>query len=157
MRFAVNPAGVLRLARDFAAAPALVEQETARAMVESVAIAEAEVRSRTPVRTGRLRASVNGRVIPATAAGGVVRGTLTIGMPSYARFVEEGTRPHVIVARRKRALAFKVGGKVVIVRRVRHPGTKGAHMLRDGMAAARPRIEASFLRAADRLAEALAK
>lgn len=153
MRFGINPAGVLKLARDFAAAPALVASETNRAMVESLALAEAEVRRRTPVRTGRLRRSVNGRI---DTRGDVVKGTLTVGMPSYARFVEEGTRPHVIRPRRARALAFTVGGRTVIVRRVNHPGTKGAHMLRDGMAAAAPQITAAFVRAADRIAEAVA-
>lgn len=35
-----------------------------------------------------------------------------------------GTPAHVILPRFKRALAFVVGGAAVVVRRVRHPGTK---------------------------------
>ncbi|WP_405759431.1 hypothetical protein OG234_13145 [Streptomyces sp. NBC_01420] len=40
------------------------------------------------------------------------------------RFVLDGTRPHVIVPRRAKALRFTVGGDVVFARRVRHPGTR---------------------------------
>lgn len=40
------------------------------------------------------------------------------------RFVLDGTRPHIIVPRRAKALRFTVGGDVVFARRVRHPGTQ---------------------------------
>lgn len=36
----------------------------------------------------------------------------------------EGSRPHVILPRRGRALRFKSGGMVVYARRVLHPGTR---------------------------------
>lgn len=39
-------------------------------------------------------------------------------------WINRGTKPHVILPRFKRALAFVVGGAAVVVRRVRHPGTK---------------------------------
>ena len=40
----------------------------------------------------------------------------------YARFVEEGTRPHIIRAKNKRALYWK--GAKHPVKSVRHPGSK---------------------------------
>jgi len=43
---------------------------------------------------------------------------------SYAIFIERGTRPHEIVARRARALRFVWRGSVVFFRRVLHPGTR---------------------------------
>lgn len=45
------------------------------------------------------------------------------------RFVLDGTRPHIIVPRRAKALRFIVGGDVVFTRRVRHPGTRANNFL----------------------------
>ncbi|MGC4947698.1 hypothetical protein ACLQ2N_16070 [Streptomyces sp. DT224] len=39
-------------------------------------------------------------------------------------YVLNGTRPHIIRPRRKKALRFEVGGRVVFARVVHHPGTK---------------------------------
>lgn len=73
-----------------------------------------------PVRTGRLRSS--GRMdITVTSIG--PQGKVTFPV-SYARFVHEGTRAHIIRARKKKALKFKTAGGTVIFRKqVRHPGT----------------------------------
>jgi hypothetical protein len=48
---------------------------------------------------------------------------------SYATYVENGTRPHVIRPRRRKALKFKVGGRTVFATVVHHPGTKGVHFM----------------------------
>src|SRR5689334_8987992 len=40
-----------------------------------------------------------------------------------ALFTDQGTKPHEITPTSKKALAFKVGGATVIVKRVDHPGT----------------------------------
>lgn len=47
----------------------------------------------------------------------------------------EGSRPHVIVPRRKRALVFypSGGGPLVFARRVRHPGTSPNRFLTDSL------------------------
>lgn len=74
----------------------------------------------------------------------------------YALFVEEDTRPHVIRARRARALRFRVGGLVLFRRSVNHPGTRGQHMLRDGLAAAQPRIRHTFAARLGRVTRRLA-
>ncbi|MDN3056844.1 hypothetical protein PH213_20280 [Streptomyces sp. SRF1] len=39
-------------------------------------------------------------------------------------YVLNGTRPHLIRPRRAKALRFKLGGRVVFAKLVRHPGTK---------------------------------
>ncbi len=44
-------------------------------------------------------------------------------------FVHEGTRPHEIVPRRARVLAFTVGGEKVFATRVSHPGTRARPFL----------------------------
>jgi hypothetical protein len=77
------------------------------------------------VRTGRYRAAFHKRE------------TLTFRGPgarvyndvSYAPYIEEGTRPHVIRARRGKALRFVVDGRVVYAKEVHHPGTKAYNVL----------------------------
>jgi hypothetical protein len=65
-------------------------------------------------QTGATRASIKGTVF--AASGQVVAG-------GVARFLENGTRPHDIVARAGGVLAFRVNGAMVFTRRVHHPGT----------------------------------
>ena len=72
-----------------------------------------------PRRAGRLRKSIGVR---RTRVGyEVVMGG---SEAPYASFVEFGTRPHLIRARRARALRFQLSGEVVYARYVRHPGSK---------------------------------
>jgi len=85
---------------------------------------------RTPVDTGRLRAGTQMRVATKKLR---VRGEV-FNNTKYALAVEQGTAPHVIKPKKKKALAFRVGGRVVIVKSVRHPGTKGTHFMGDGLA-----------------------
>ena len=42
-----------------------------------------------------------------------------------------GTRPHPITPKNKKALAFKTGGKNVVVKSVMHPGTKPNPFIQD--------------------------
>lgn len=86
----------------------------------------------TPVDTGRLRA--NTRVVIETRALGVT-GSL-VNTVDYARFVHDGTQPHVIRPKNRRgrngrdpALRFRVGGQVVYARVVNHPGTRARPFL----------------------------
>lgn len=80
----------------------------------TVVVARAEA----PVKSMALKRSIH-----ATYLGGS-RWTITASAP-YAKFVHEGTRPHVIRARNARALRFfwERQGKVVTLRQVNHPGT----------------------------------
>lgn len=79
-----------------------------------------------PVKNGRLRAS--GRVRFTSWDFGL-RGTIAYTV-RYASDVEVGTVPHVIKARRKKALRFEWHGRTVLAKRVRHPGTDGQPFLR---------------------------
>lgn len=67
-------------------------------------------------RTGHLQRSIAMR----PAKGAVAISTNA----EYAPFVEFGTKPHVIKPKRKKALAFPKNGRRVIVRKVKHPGSK---------------------------------
>ncbi|MFC8583455.1 HK97 gp10 family phage protein [Streptomyces sp. NPDC057217] len=79
-----------------------------------------------PVDTGRLRASI--RLERRSVFG--LRQRWTVGSDvEYAPMVNDGTRPHKIRPRTKKALRFKVGGKVVFARVVSHPGTRARPFL----------------------------
>jgi len=80
------------------------------------------------VRTGTLLATIHKerstyRRLPAVE---VVAGRARM---KYTMLEHDGTPPHIIRARRKKALRFTVGGKVVFRKSVRHPGTTGTHFL----------------------------
>lgn len=73
-----------------------------------------------PVDTGRLRASGRMKmVVTVRGPRGIVEYPVT-----YAAAVEDGSAPHMIQARRKKALRFVMDGRVVFATAVRHPGTR---------------------------------
>jgi hypothetical protein len=87
-----------------------------------------------PVRTGRLRSS--GRMdVKITHIGPT--GVVTFPV-RYAQFVHDGTRPHVIRAKNKKALKFKIGQKVLYRQVVNHPGTKPRPFLTRAMVEVAP-------------------
>ncbi|MDN5931176.1 MAG: hypothetical protein L0I24_08950 [Pseudonocardia sp.] len=59
------------------------------------------------------------------------------GLTPYALLHHEGTPPHVIRPRRRRALRFIAGGQVVFSQKVNHPGTAPNRYLTDSLRAAR--------------------
>lgn len=77
-------------------------------------------RALAPVDTGRLRASLRIRRTLTWRGPGATIGTDV----NYAAFVHDGTAPHVIRPKRKKALKFKMGSRTVIVAKVNHPGTR---------------------------------
>lgn len=79
-----------------------------------------------PVDTGRLRSSI--RAEPPVIFS--FRGRAVVGSDlEYARFVNDGTRPHVIRPRRAQVLRFQAGGRTVYARVVNHPGTRAQPFL----------------------------
>ena len=98
------------------------------------AAVEAEMKTKSNIRskTGRLRSAVGRRRL------GEMNYQVYIDLQRapYGRFVEEGTRPHVISARNVRALRFSTGGSIVFAKNVKHPGTKPVRMLRRGVSEA---------------------
>lgn len=75
-----------------------------------------------PVRTGRLKASI--QPDPVRRVGPWRIDTGISATAPYAAPVHEGARPHVIRPRHARALRFEVEGRVVFAQRVRHPGNR---------------------------------
>jgi hypothetical protein len=74
-----------------------------------------------PVDTGFLRAHHQIKIKDLKTQ---VKGEVT-NTAKYAAAVHDGSGPHIIQARKKRALRFTAGGKVVFARAVRHPGAPG--------------------------------
>lgn len=82
------------------------------------------------VRSGNLRSSIHtetpemreGRIVVAVTADA-----------AYALAVHEGTRPHDIVPKTKRVLAWQGPAGPVFSRRVHHPGTKPKPFLDDAL------------------------
>lgn len=79
-------------------------------------------------RTGNLRRAVFQTMLgPLTALVGVGREA------PYARFVNDGTQPHEIVARKAKALHFFVGGQEFFRKRVHHPGITARKFMETGL------------------------
>lgn len=88
-----------------------------------------QARQDVPVKTGNLGRTIGEGDIrtvgPRTVTGSVHANA------RYARYVHEGTRPHLIRPRGAQAMRFEVGGRTVFARLVRHPGTKARPFLRN--------------------------
>lgn len=113
-----------------------------RAMLQATEEVKAEARSNAPVRTGAMRQSITSMVDPNPLAGRV-----SVLQP-YAKYVEFGTRPHVIVPKSANALVFKAGGVLVFTKRVNHPGTRANPFLQRALETKRNKIQEYFQRAA---------
>lgn len=84
-------------------------------------------------QTGALQKATTGQVIR-TSRGAIVR--LQNRKP-YAAPIDKGSAPHVIVARRAKALRFtSSSGETIFRRRVNHPGNRPYHFLRSATTAA---------------------
>jgi len=117
--------------------PAETQRRMLAAMTESVQLGVRRVVSRTPKKTGAAAASVGGEVQSSVV--GVIKSGL-----SYFPFIEDDTRPHVIMPRKAKALFWP--GAAHPVRVVHHPGTTGSHPFRDTAAEMAPLAGAIFAR-----------
>ncbi len=94
-----------------------------------------------PERTGRLRASIRIDRRPLMA----IIGPTTY----YAKYVELGTRPHIIRPRRARFLHFWIGEREIFAKVVHHPGTRPQLFVKraaDAASEKAPHILAQMLR-----------
>ena len=124
-----NEAAVARLLSD--PAGAVGRDLTRRAInVRDQAVRNASGRPGPNVQTGRLRSSITFDVL-------VKEGQLVARVGTnveYALFVEEGTSPHDIRPRRRRALSWPTADHPV--RLVHHPGNRPYPFLRPALSAA---------------------
>jgi len=91
------------------------------ARAANVSAQHARATSKFNDRTGKLRGSIE--MVPQMTVRNGAR-FIVGARPKYALFVEAGTKPHVILPRRKPFLRFQVAGRWVSSKGVNHPGTK---------------------------------
>lgn len=85
-------------------------------------------------RARRLAPGSMGRGIQMTVSGrGRGMAAVITSTHPASRYVIEGTRPHVIRPRRKKALRFTVGGRTVYAKRVQHPGNRPNNFLLEAL------------------------
>lgn len=119
--------------------PATWRKRASASVLESTLYLEREIARRMRKRTGAAAASVLGRRVSEMV--GHVASSL-----GYVSILEGGSRPHVIRPRRAKVLAFPGGSGTVFARSVNHPGTRGYHAFRDGVASSVKAIEAIIAR-----------
>lgn len=117
---AVGSADISRLADALRQTAQESQITTQQVLIESANHILAEMESRVPVLTGKLRGSLGIRVNSHS---------VTIGpnetIAPYAGYVEFGTQPHIIRPKTPGGvLAFKIGNRQVFAKVVHHPGTK---------------------------------
>lgn len=101
--------------------------KTAAALTRRIA-AQAKVNA--PVDTGYLARSITETPVRFATPFRVTAGVEA--RADYARYVHDGTRPHVIAPRRAGGvLAWQSGGQTVFARRVFHPGTTARPFLKN--------------------------
>lgn len=71
-----------------------------------------------------------------------------------ARFLETGVSAHTIKPKRKKILAFNIGGKRIWARSVRHPGFPASHWLTRATRSIFPNIEPEIQSSIERTAKA---
>jgi hypothetical protein len=91
----------------------------------ALALAHAKATDTFKDRSGKLRSSIQ-RGQKSTWAHFVSAGS---GGAKYALWIEAGSKPHPIVARRANFLRYEQGGVVKFRKRVFHPGTKPARFM----------------------------
>lgn len=72
---------------------------------------------------------------------------------SYGLYVDQGTRPHVIVPKRSKFLAFQKNGEWVFAKRVQHPGTRPTHFFTDAVTEGQSFADAEMQRAMDKVVQ----
>lgn len=69
----------------------------------------------------------------------------------WAKFVHDGTRPHIIRPKNRKALSFTWNGEKVIYKQVKHPGYGGRHDIPHAISKVEPRLEGLFKKACQRV------
>lgn len=137
-----------KLIRTFKAAPGIAHTEYLAALESTARFVEDKAKHDAPVGNykggGSLRQSIKTHRYGNT--GFVVKVNSLYGV-----YVDQGTKPHVILPRYKKMLAFKVDGKWVRAKRVNHPGTKANPFFSNAVDAANPYANQEMQNAMERV------
>lgn len=93
----------------------------------------AEAQRLVPVRTGRLLATLRTERHQTSRGPRVDVVAGVRGLTDYLGYVLFGTEPHIIRARRRRALRFIGSRGLTFARQVQHPGTRARPFLTDAL------------------------
>lgn len=107
----------------------VTDQDLSRNLDKRASRVQMGMRFRVRVRSGKLISTIrkNPGVLATTQYVDILAGGKGA---NYVMIEEQGSRPHVIRARRRKALRIPVGGGRVIFRRqVFHPGTTGSYFM----------------------------
>lgn len=126
-----------------------LDATTRQAMDTALDIVAAKARELAPKGpTSMLANSIAKGPITGTFSAGTLEGTVFAGAP-YAAAVEDGTRPHVIEAKHRRALRIPIEGGFLFRRRVNHPGTQAQPFLGPALEQSADDIEGEFTAAVE--------
>lgn len=135
-----------RLVRQLRGVPALLEKNLAAAarMAGEDAAKIAKQTTKFKDRTSSLRNSIEPVGPTGTFLSGDLEVTLSAGA-GHASYVEEGTPPHKIRPRYRKALRWSVEGGFAFARVVNHPGTKPTRFLEDAAEQVLPRLQTQLV------------
>lgn len=106
----------------------ITEQDITRELTRRMSRVQMGARFRVRVRSGKLISTV--RKHPGVTVATQYVDVLAGGRgANYALVEHDGSRPHIIRARRRKALRIPVAGGVIFRHQVRHPGTTGTFFL----------------------------
>ncbi|TXG76783.1 hypothetical protein E6Q11_04075 [Candidatus Dojkabacteria bacterium] len=146
MALSVEINGMNELLHDVARAGGDAKPLVKAALANSATTIQRNVRERAPHRTGTLQRSVLFTVDYPTAKVSV--------QEKYGSYIEDGTRPHDIVPKNKKALFWK--GAYSPYKRVHHPGTKAKPFFKPGVEASENKVKDIFTGVLERLTRELA-
>jgi hypothetical protein len=125
-----------------------LDREMAHALAASTDIVEREAATLAPKVSGDLARSVRAEPPSGTWQARTLEGSVVVDAP-YVLPVHDGARPHVIRPWRAGALAFTMGGRLVITQTVNHPGNRPNPFLEFALELRAPEIEGEFGSAID--------
>lgn len=133
----------------FKKAPQIVSKELETATKDSAKFILKTEKEEVPVKTAQLKRSITMEYRPISAS---IYPTVKYALP-----VHEGSKPHVILPTRKKLLRFKVNGKWVFARKVKHPGNKANKFVERTVSKSEGPINKFFEKALDSIITALSK
>lgn len=133
--------GLPELVSDMKKAGANARPLVNAALQNSSTIIQRNVRERAPHKTGDLQRAVLTQVNYPSASVSVNE--------EYGRYVEDGTKPHLILPSKKKALFWK--GAVNPYKAIYHPGTKPKPFFKPGVEASETHIIDQFAKVMERL------
>lgn len=149
MEMTIKIKNYAELEKAFKRAPAVAAEELNKSLERIAVKVVSEAQKRAPVgksysHGGNLRQSI--RYTKYGTSGFVVWVNATYGV-----YVDQGTKPHVILPRRKKMLAFQKDGRWVFAKRVNHPGTRAQPFFTDAVAEAQTFADSELSAGLDRI------